>query len=152
MTFKFRKIHTTPKVLLPTYPEQQKVGDTEALTGMVHDMQASRPEEMLAREYDRRGIGYIFRYVFGAPKGLPGWKELDFLVSYHGLLYAQEVDTAFTHREKAFKDVLHDALILNDPEINSMGTLYPHVTHVDGDTELADGETTKAFVSRFFGT
>jgi hypothetical protein len=99
---------------------------------------------------DESKIQYIFRYVVGAPKGLPGWKELDFLVYSGGEIRAVEVDTAFTHRNKQQSDVLHDAIVLNDRAINSMGELYPTVMHVDGDSDLADKDKARKFVQRNF--
>ena len=82
---------------------------------------------------------------------MPGWKELDFLVQSKGLLYALEVDTAFTHRAKASADILHDAIVLNDNEIRSMGTLYPAVLHIDGESDLANSMNAAAYVKRQFG-
>lgn len=149
-TFKFRKQKKPVVVSLPSFPELQ--GDTqEQLTGMVNDMQASAPEERLANALRAEGIPFMFRMVVGAPKGMPGWKELDFLVETKGLLYALEVDTAFTHQGKEFKDKLHDAIILADREIQSYGTLYPQVFHADGETDLASAENSKAYVKHRFG-
>ena len=118
---------------------------------MVKDMDASAPEERLARALDKAGINYYFRWTVGAPRGLPGWKEVDFIISSGGLIYATEVDTAFTHRTKANADVLHDAIILNDRNLNEMGTLYPQVLHADGDSELANKTNAESYVKQRFG-
>jgi hypothetical protein len=117
---------------------------------MVQGMQASAPEERMARALSDANIQYQFRYTVGAPRGLPGWKELDFLILTHGIVYALEVDTAFTHRDKGQKDVLHDAIIQNDPDINSVGTLWPTVLHADGDTDLADNTNARSYVKKTF--
>lgn len=123
----------------------------EYLSGSVQGKPASAPEERLAKQLDKAGKQYVFRYTLGAPRGLPGWKELDFLVSNSGLLYAIEVDTAFTHRKKHLADVLHDALILADQSISEMGELYPHVFHADGDSELASLENAAQYVKNTLG-
>lgn len=114
-------------------------------------MKASAPEERLARALDKAGISYQFRYTVGAPRGLPGWKEVDFIVPHKGLLYTVEVDTAFTHRDKKYSDRLHDEIILMDEELRTMGQLYPEVFHVDGDTDLANFANATAYVKRQFG-
>lgn len=149
-TFKFKTQRNPVKMNLPSLP-QISANEDEPLTGQVQGMQASAGEENLARAYDELGFQYYFRHVVGAPKGLPGWKELDFLVLTKGMLYAVEVDTAFTHRNKEYADVLHDAIILNDRELNSYGTLYPQVFHVDGEQDLSNKNMARAYVRRTFG-
>jgi hypothetical protein len=152
MTFKFKKARKPfDKISVPGFPQHQLPGEPEQLLGSVRGMTASAPEERLARALDKKGIQYEFRYVVGAPKGLPGWKELDFIASIGGLLYTMEVDTAFTHRSKEFADVLHDAIVLNDFDLNAMGEVFPHVIHVDGDTDLANLTNAEQFVRRQFG-
>jgi hypothetical protein len=125
--------------------------ETEELSGQVQGMDASAPEERMAKALTKAGMQYKFRLVVGAPKGMPGWKELDFLIIESGLLYAMEMDTAFTHRSKAQKDKLHDALLLNDKELQSYGQMWPEVLHVDGDTEAGSDDNARAYVRRRFG-
>lgn len=120
--------------------------------GTVKGVKASAPEERLARALDQAGYQYLFRYSVGAPRGLPGWKELDFAVYAAGLVNPIEVDTAFTHRNKAASDQLHDAIIMNDFELKSMGMLAPSVRHADGDTELASMTNARQYVKKTFGT
>lgn len=150
MAFKFKRTKKPVVVSLPSFPTIQE-DSGEMLTGMVNDMTASAPEERMANALREAGIPFQFRMVIGAPKGMPGWKELDFLIESKGLLYATEVDTAFTHRNKEQKDKLHDALVLNDRTLQSYGELYPQVFHVDGDYDLASRNTAKAYVRRTFG-
>lgn len=132
-----------------TTPAPNRAGfhkeEAEPLTGSVQDKEASAPEEQLARALDRAGLQYVFRYVFGAPKYAPGWKELDFIV-VDELVYLIEVDTPFTHRGKAQKDMLHDALALNDPTIKRMGQIYPQVLHVNGNDDLVDKNSSDNWV------
>jgi hypothetical protein len=114
-------------------------------------MKASAPEERMAKALDKANVQYEFRYTIGAPRGLPGWKELDFAVLHAGILYAVEVDTSFTHREKAFADVLHDAIVLHDPQLNAIGTLFPQVIHANGDEELSSQDSANAYVKKLIG-
>lgn len=150
-TFKFKKVGRRSTINLPTLPRLSDNDSPEQLMGSVNGMQASAPEERLARALDKAGIQYLFRYTVGAPRGLPGWKELDFLIPNNGILYAVEVDTAFTHRNKANSDVLHDAIIQNDPQIQMMGTLWPTTLHADGDSELSSSDNAQGYVKRTFG-
>lgn len=149
-TFRFRKQRRAEPFPLPSIPRYSDHNE-EVLTGMVGDMTASAPEERMAMALSKANVPYYFRYTVGAPRGLPGWKELDFLASSNGVLYALEVDTAFTHRDKQNADVLHDAIVLNDPQIQAMGILYPQVIHVDGESDLVDKTNAEAFVKRQFG-
>jgi len=152
MTFKFKVPNKTwAKINTPGFPSLAPTDQPEQLTGQVMQMDASAPEERLARALDEVGIPYLFRYVVGAPKGMPGWKELDFVIQTKGLLYALEVDTAFTHRAKENADVLHDAIVLNDFQLKTMGLMYPKVFHADGDTELSTRENAKQYVKQQFG-
>lgn len=149
--FRFKTIRHRTLQKIPSHVSIAAEEPAESLTGVVQNKQASAPEERLATALDEAGISYEFRFNFGAPKPLPGWKELDFLISHGGLLYATEVDTLFTHRLKGYSDPLHDALILADKNISVMGTLYPHVFHASGDTELASPEGAKLYVKQNFG-
>lgn len=138
------------EIPLPTQPQVAQA-DEQTLTGQVQGQPASAPEENLANALDDANYGYIFRYTIGAPKGLPGWKEVDFLVSSNGMIYCVEVDTAFTHRNKEHQDKLHDAIILQDERLKQMGQLFPEVIHGDGDTELATQKEAMTFVKTRIG-
>jgi hypothetical protein len=118
----------------------------------VQGVKASQPEERLARALDKVGTieGYEFRRTIGAPRGLPGWKELDFLIAARGQMFAVEVDTAFTHRDKGRKDVLHDAIVLSELERDGF-EVYPQVIHLDGESELVDQKWAEATAKRLFG-
>ena len=151
MAFKFKIQKNPVKIPLPPRPQIESDSEPEQLMGQVQGMKASAPEERLARALDKANLQYIFRYTVGAPRGLPGWKELDFVIMAHGLVYTQEVDTAFTHRDKAQSDILHDAIIQNDVELHSMGEMWPEVFHADGDTQLADNKSAENYVRQRFG-
>jgi hypothetical protein len=150
MAFQFKIVKRAIKVDLPSFPSLSAETAPERLTGTVQDKDASAPEERMAKALDKQGIQYIFRYVVGAPKGMPGWKELDFLISSDGMLNAVEVDTVFTHRNKQQSDLLHDAIILNDQGIRTMGDIYPVVRHASGDTELSSQDLADKYVKQNF--
>jgi len=73
--------------------------EEEALTGMVHGMDASAPEERIARAADKHPscTGYEFRRVYNRPqRNMPGAIELDFL--FHiGIPHPVQVDEEYFH-------------------------------------------------------
>lgn len=147
---KIRKPRRPRKADLPAPQRPQTAREEqEVFSGQVNGVEASMPEERLANELRKQGIPFEFRRTIGAPRGLPGWKELDFLVSKFGLLYAIEVDTAFTHRDKGRSDVLHDAIVLQDLEKQG-ANVHPRVIHLDGESDLADKKWTEKTVKRLF--
>lgn len=124
--------------------------DREVLTGSVQNMKASVGEERFARALDRyeKVLGYQFRVAVGAPRNLPGWNELDFLVDVSdGMYRAVEIDSVFSHRDKQYKDRLHDAVLVQELQYLS---LFPTVLHVDIDRDLADQDMANRTVRRLF--
>jgi hypothetical protein len=88
--------------------------EAEQLTGSVNDIKANQFEERLANALNDRKVPYYFRYAVGAPKGFPGWKEVDFLVSAPGQVEVIMVDGVdFVHRgsEAQAQDQLNDIII-----------------------------------------
>lgn len=150
MAFKFKK-RRVPFVALSTALPSIAAEEAEVLSGQVQGKTASAGEERYANGLQAEGHQFIFRYVLGAPKGLPGWKELDFLVLTKGMLYAVEIDTAFTHANKQQKDKLHDAIILKDHDINAQGTLFPQVIHVDGEVDIPTNQAARQHIRRTIG-
>lgn len=139
-----------PVIPSPQMPRLDTGDEAEVLGGTVQGKKASAPEERLFRALEEVGItGATFRYTVGAPRGLPGWKELDALIPARGLVYAVEVDTAFTHREKGRADVLHDAIVLKELEKTGL-SVYPKVIHLDGESDLADRQWALNTVKRLF--
>ena len=147
------RAHGRPRPILPSpiKPRADTGDEAELLGGMVQGKKASAPEERLFRALDEIGIDNAeFRYTIGAPRGLPGWKELDALIpTKSGLIFAVEVDTAFTHREKGRADVLHDAIVLQDLTKQGMN-IWPKVIHLDGESDLSDRRWALNTVKRFF--
>lgn len=121
--------------------------EPEPLLGTVQGKAASMGEERLANSLAKSASveGYEFRLAVGAQRYMPGWKELDFAVQAFGMLYAIEVDTEFTHRNKEQSDVLHDAIVLKS--LGKKGATYPQVFHVFADSQAS----TDRFVKRVFG-
>ena len=151
---KIRKMRPpNPIVPAPYKPRLDAGEDGELLTGTVQGKKASAPEERLFNALSEIGItGAQFRYTLGAPRGLPGWFEVDAVVPSRGLVYAIEVDTAFTHRGKSGRgDVLHDAKVLKALGKQGM-QVYPQVIHLDGNSDLVDAKWSLATVKRLFGS
>jgi len=151
---KVKIVRHRPDWLKLPEPEKPRITDSEDaenLTGIVQDLKASAPEERFARALSKlKSIdGYSFRETVGAPRNLPGFKEIDFTIYRGGIVYALECDTLFTHAQKERADVLHDAIILN--ELKRMGLeVYPQVIHLAGDTELADQDNADRTARRLF--
>jgi len=142
-----------PKVILPApiKPRADTGDEPEAFAGQVQGKKASMPEERLAKALNKMPVvdSYQFRYTIGAPRGLPGWKELDYLVSARGMVYALEVDTQFTHRNKGKADILHDAIVLQDLRRTGM-QVFPQVIHLMGESDLVDQKWSDATAKRLF--
>jgi hypothetical protein len=143
-----------PKPILPSpHKPRADTGDQpEMLEGMVQDKKASAPEERLAKALNKLPSvdGFNFRQTFGAPRGLPGWFECDFIVSARGMVYAIEVDSEFTHRQKSGRsDVLHDAKVLRALERQGH-QVYPSVIHWNMETELVDQKWADTTAKRAF--
>jgi hypothetical protein len=144
-----------PRPILPSpHKPRADTGDQpEMLEGMVQDKKASAPEERWAKTLGKLPSvdSFDFRYTIGAPRGLPGWKELDFLIASRGLMYAVEVDSEFTHRQKSGRsDVLHDAIVLNALKKQGM-EVYPEVIHLNMESELVDQDWSDRTGKRMFG-
>lgn len=148
-----RRVRTPrPNLPSPIRPQADPDREAEVLVGEVQGMKASMPEERLhnALAANRNVQGLEFRYTLGAPRGLPGWFELDYLVASGGQHYAIEVDTEFSHRMKVRSDALHDARVLKSLRGQGL-TVYPSVIHLDGETDLADPAAARSAVGRLFG-
>lgn len=113
---------------------QQTSQEHEVLTGMIGDMKASAGEERWARVLNVNKTPFEFRLALGGPRNAPGFFELDFLFPIRGVYRALEVDSLFTHKEKFYKDKLHDAWVIN--ELEYLG-LFPQVYHIDNEQHLA---------------
>ena len=87
------------------------VKEKEQLYGFVRDMAASDIEERFARALDKLEKNYWFRLPVGAPRGMPGYNEVDFLVASGGY-YPIQIDGEYSHIGREAKDMLTDAKVM----------------------------------------
>lgn len=122
----------------------------EQLTGQVQGRSAKAGEERFYRSLLRSEvvIGLVFRKVLGAPVGLPGQLELDFLVlTYFGPRAFEIDDMTFIHRgagEKAEAAVKDDRRV---QILRSQGYNVEKIEHVDA-AQLDTDEHARATVAR----
>lgn len=123
--------------------------EAEQLIGEVNSIKANQFEERLAKALSDRKVPYYFRYAVGAPKGFPGWKEVDFLVAAPGQAEVIMVDGVdFVHRGSAAQeqDKINDLIIkkaLSDYGINT-------VRHIST-ARLIDRDSANQVVREIFG-
>ena len=112
MAFKFKLKRTAAQKFPSNKPQIAKEGE-ELLSGYVDGKPAKRDEEFFMQE--ARKLPNVrsseFRMTLGAPRGLPGWLELDALIeTYNGFRAFEIDDMSFVHlgqRESA-ETVLKD--------------------------------------------
>lgn len=124
----------------------------EFLGHVVHGMKASDLEERLAYGHDVYGIPYEFRLTT-LPRGLPGFKELDFLSqSLRGTFGISVEDTTFIHHGTTSADELQQAIIvdaLRHQGIELTPMAYPSGADIIGvvtQRELSSKEAAAQFV------
>lgn len=89
--------------VLPKAPRAKFAKEGEILTGKVKGIDAKADEERFAKGLNRYPDvrQYFFRLAVGAPRGMPGWKELDFLIeTFHGWVAVEVDDMEFVHKGK----------------------------------------------------
>jgi hypothetical protein len=138
------------KLPAPMRPRLDSGMEAELLSGNINGMKASAGEERFAKALRKIAAvdGFEFRYTT-MPRGLPGYKELDFLVQARNMVYAIEVDTAFTHRDKGRADVLHDAIILAHLEQKGY-QVFATVIHLDGESDLVNQQNADRTAKGYF--
>jgi len=119
--------------------------DAEELSGTVHGFRASDLEERFAKALDLKDIEYYFRFALGE-RGMPGWRELDFLVVFFGYHPIEVEDITFIHRGKTSEDAWKDAQVM---EALKEYQPFP-VVHITND-DLYDQDAANATVRRLFG-
>lgn len=99
MPFKYKK-KSVPRIPLDT--KKPDFADTpEQLVGEIAGMPASDLEERFYNMLNRSSAVWqkYFRMTLGAPRGLPGWLELDFLVeTTYGWRAFEIDDVSFIHK------------------------------------------------------
>jgi hypothetical protein len=140
-----------PEIPPADHPRPDFNPDQEVLSGMVQGKKASAYEERAAIAAAKKKAvdGIYFRVALGSERNMPGWKELDLLVSSRGIYYPFEIDSAFTHRAKQNADVLHDAIVLNALKAEGY-VVFPKVIHLSGEQDLATQEAADAKMSEFY--
>ncbi len=141
--FPFKK--KSEKSILPSVAVAKPTREvTEELTGYVRGIPAnSEAEERFARGLEKNPnvVGYWFRVPMGAPRGMPGWKELDFLVqTASGQAFAFQIaDFEFIHHgaKATAYDQIESQLIKD--YLSKDGFIIDEVTWVDAN-KLADQE------------
>lgn len=125
--------------------------DAEQLAGSFRGMKASDIEERFGNALQKSGRvrNVFFRVPVGAPRGMPGWKELDFLVeTYYGYRAFQTDDVEFVHVGSRDKDRLTDMIILE--ELRKMGTKVNVIERIPS-TRLGNGIQAKNTVRELLG-
>lgn len=99
MAFKFKKIYAENQ-----WPNMNKpdvaTAEEEVLSGYFDGKPAKRGEEFFMQEAERmENVRSVeFRMTLGAPKGMPGWLELDALIeTYNGWRAFEIDDLSFVH-------------------------------------------------------
>jgi len=133
----------------PRRPSLDNGDEAELLVGEVMGMKASAPEERMAKALGKAQVPFEFRYTVGAPRGLPGWKEIDFVASKNGMVYPIEVDTEFTHRNKGEADEIDNAQPLClSCNLKKATKIIDY--KVMGETDLVDQRAADATAKRLF--
>jgi hypothetical protein len=135
----------------PLVSRKPKVDDgnvEQPLTHLVQGEHASDLEERFSRALDKRGIEYHFQFITGAPKGMPGYNALDFLIYRGGWHPYQVDDTTFIHKGTEAHDRLVEVKTMRN--LTNMGyDPFPikRVTQED----LSKQDDADLFVTNTFG-
>lgn len=133
MAFKFKTIRTENH-----FPNMNKpdiaTADEEVLSGYFDGIPANRGEEFFMQEADRmENVRSVeFRMTLGAPKGLPGWLELDALIeTYNGFRAFEIDDMSFVHlgQREAAETKVKDSRRIDG--LRRMAISVREIEHVD---------------------
>lgn len=134
MVFKFKKVRVPAVPRFNGRKPQTASEGEEILSGYVDGMPAKRDEEFFMLEARKLPtVKYSeFRVSLGAPRGVPGWLELDALVDTYSGWRAFEIDDlSFVHlgqRENA-ETMTKDLRRVNG--LRKRGINVSHIEHVD---------------------
>ena len=140
MPFKFPRRTKRRPYIQRTRPEFAKT--PEELYGWVNGLSATQGEERFYRAMAKlasvRNIG--FRIPVGAPRGMPGWKELDFFVeTYTGYRAIQIDGIDYVHRGTSEEDIIRDLITMKYLAPYNIGI----VLHVRADQLLTQEDADK---------
>lgn len=127
-----------------TPPKQTRGGNTSfinrekerPLTGEINGLKAAQGEERLARVLNKKiGAGslrgFYFRSSPGLPKGLPGWKELDFeIFTLSGTVAVSVEGASFVHHGEAKRnqDMINELLLME--RLRMLGRPVPRIERI----------------------
>ena len=138
------KLGKKKKPPFPAGAKPRVAVEKEQLIGSVRNMPASDIEERFAKALDKRGIQYWFRLPVGAPRGMPGYNEVDFLV-INGGYYPIQIDGEYSHLGHESKDILTDAkLMVGLKEYSPFPVRHIPYTQL-GDQKAADMAARRVF-------
>jgi hypothetical protein len=122
MTFQYKKPRVEKPPVERLVEPQDNRKTTEQLTGIINGIRAnSKGEERFARALakDPNIAGFIYSYIVGT-QGMPGWKQLDFLVqTKSGDFHAFSIkDYEFVHHGVASdtQDMINEVTIIEQLE------------------------------------
>lgn len=119
----------------PPLGKPEFASEAEQLIGEWDGMPASDIEERWAKATagNPKVLQTEFRVALGAPKGMPGWKELDFLHNtVHGWKAIEIDDTSFVHKGASGKAEIVNEDIVRLMGLRQLGINVPEIIHVDG--------------------
>lgn len=148
MAFKF-KIKKDPIRMISRRPRFSNT--PEQLLGSFRGMKASDIEERFGNALQSSKLvrNVLFRMPVGAPRGMPGWRELDFLVeTNYGYRAFQTDDVEFVHRGTSAQDQFADLQIMY--HLRNSGILLKEIEHVPS-TKLADSKQAGRTVKELLG-
>jgi hypothetical protein len=145
MTVYIYKKSRQAQVPIPSTRPRPEPDRVELLSGNIAGVKAAKGEERFYRAMmkDPQVKQVWFRLPLGAPKGMPGWKELDFLVlKTSGMYSAFSVkDVTFVHAgtAKTATDLMNDMVMVQ--ALKSQGINVNDIITIDArdldDEELA---------------
>lgn len=125
-------------------PSQTRGGNTSfinrekeaPLTGKINNLKAAQGEERMARVLNKKMNtgnvrGYYFRSSPGLPKGLPGWKELDFeIFTLSGTVAVSVEGASFVHHgeSKRNQDLINELLLME--RLKKLGRPVPRIERI----------------------
>lgn len=106
------------------------------LTGQVNNLKAAAGEERMARVLNKKinagsVRGFYFRSSPGLPKGIPGWKELDFeIFTMNGTIAVSVEGASFVHRgeSKRNQDLINELLLME--RLRKLGRPVPRIERI----------------------
>jgi hypothetical protein len=145
-SFRYSRSKKAPLTALTV--KQEMPVETEEYTGIIDGLEAKHGEENLFKQAYKTGavMGHWFRVSIGAPRNMPGWKELDFLFLLKTGEYVaiQVRDYEFVHKglEAEGSDMASDMFVLQELAKEGISVRGNSVISID-DNDLLTPELAK---------